>query len=162
MRVYIDLLKVKINPRFGEFFDQIISSEFFPKLTLPTRFSDQSATLIDNVFCTNIEEKEVYGILLNHISDHQLLFTFIENLSCIEKVSKSITIQKSDPHSVDNFINELRAQNIYDRMHQPLDTNPNDKYEIFITLFQYNIMNIKWLYFTSNNTSNLNMWQNSQ
>ena len=127
---------MKINPRFGEFFDQIISSEFFPKLTLPTRFSDQSATLIDNVFCTNIEEKEVSGILLNHISDHQLLFTFIENLSCIEKVSKSINIQKSDPLSVDNFINELREQNIYDRMHQPLDTNPNDKYEIFITLFQ--------------------------
>ena len=28
-------------------------------------------------------------------------------------------------------------QNIYDRMHQPLDTNPNiDNYEIFITHFQ--------------------------
>ena len=132
----IDLLKVKINPRFGEFFDHIISSGFFPKITLPTRFSDQSATLIDNVFSTNIEEKEVSGILLNHISDHQLLFTFIENMSYIEKVPKFINIQKTDPLSVDNFIIELREQNIYDRMHQPLDTNPNDNYEIFITHFQ--------------------------
>ena len=132
----IDLLKVKINPRFGEFFDHIISSGFFPKITLPTRFSDQSATLIDNVFSTNIEEKEVSGILLNHISDHQLLFTFIENMSYIEKVPKFINIQKTDPLSVDNFINELREQNIYDRMHQPLDTNPNDNCEIFITHFQ--------------------------
>ena len=113
----IDLLKVKINPRFGEFFYHIISSGFFPKISLPTRFSDQSAILIDNVFSTNIEEKEVSGILLNHISDHQLLFTFIENLSCIEKVPKFINIQKTDPLSVDNFINELREQNIYDRMH---------------------------------------------
>ena len=68
----IDLLKVKINPRFGEFFDHIISSGFFPKITLPTRFTDQSSTLIDNVFSTNIEEKEVSGILLNHIS-HKLV-----------------------------------------------------------------------------------------
>ena len=90
----IDLLKVKINPRFGEFFDHIISSVFFPKITLPTRFTDQSATLIDNVFSTNIEEKEVSGILLNHISDHQLLFTFIENLSYIEKFQSLLTFRK--------------------------------------------------------------------
>ena len=76
------------------------------------------------------------GILLNHISGHQLLFTFIENLSYIEKVPTFINIQKTDPLLVDNFINELREQNIYDRMYQPLDTNPNDNYEIFITLFQ--------------------------
>ena len=132
----IDLLKVKINPRFGEFFDHIISRGFFPKITLLTRFSDQSATLIDNVFSTNIEEKEVPGILLNHISDHQLLFTNIENFSYIEKVPKFINIHKTDPISEDNFINELRKQNIYERMHQPLDTNPNDNYEIFIIQFQ--------------------------
>ena len=35
----------------------IISSGFFPKITMPTRFTDQSATLIDNVFSTNIEER---------------------------------------------------------------------------------------------------------
>ena len=34
----IDLLKVKINPRFGELFDHIISSGLFLKITLPTRF----------------------------------------------------------------------------------------------------------------------------
>ena len=50
----IDKLKLKINPLFGEFFDHVISNGCFPKITLPTRFSDQSATLIDNVFSTNI------------------------------------------------------------------------------------------------------------
>ena len=65
-----------------------------------------------------------------------MLFTYIENLSYIEKVPKFINIQKTDPLSVDNFINELRENNIYDRKHQPLDTNPNDSYEIFITHFQ--------------------------
>ena len=70
------------------------------------------------------------------MSDHQLLFTYIEYLSYIEKVPKFINIKKTDPLSVENFINELREDNIYDRMQQPLDTNLNDNYEIFITHFQ--------------------------
>ena len=141
----IDLLKLKVNPRFGEFFDHIISSGFFPKITLPIRFSDQSATLIDNVFSTNIEEKEVSGILLNHISDHQLLSTYIENLSYIEKVPKFINIQKTDPLSVDNYIhvNELREDNIYDRMHQPLDI-------YYIYLFHTQSTHIDKSYINSN------------
>ena len=133
MKIDIDLLKVKINPRFGEFFYYIIYSGFIPKITSPTRFTVQSATLIDNVFSMNIEEKEISGILLNYNSDHQLLFIYIKNVSYIEKVPKFINIQKADPVSVDNFINELKEQN--DHMHQPLDTNPNDNYEIFIRLF---------------------------
>ena len=108
-----DLLKLKVNSRFGEFFNHIISSGFCHTVTLLTRFSDQSATLIDNDFSTIIEEKEVSGTLLNHISDHQLLFTYIKNLSYIEKVSKFINIQKTDPLSVDNFIKELREDNIH-------------------------------------------------
>ena len=63
----IDLLKLKVNLQFGEFLDHIISSGFCLKITLPIRFSDHSATLIDNVFSTTMEEKEVSGILLNHI-----------------------------------------------------------------------------------------------
>ena len=126
-------VKIKITHIFGEFFDHIISNGFFPKITLLARITDQSATLIDNVFSTNIEEKEIFDILLNHISDHQLLLTY---MSYIENVPKFINIQKTDLVSVDNFINDLKEQNIYDHMHQPLDTNPNDNYEIFIRFFQ--------------------------
>ena len=84
----IDLLKIKTNKHFNDFFDNLISVGFFPKITLPTRFTEQSSTLIDNVFSNNIEEREISGILLNHISDHQFLFTYIEKLSYIEKVPK--------------------------------------------------------------------------
>ena len=69
----IDLLKIKTNKHFNEFFDNLITTGFFPNITLPTRFTEQSSTLIDNVFSNNIEERETSGILLNHISDHQLL-----------------------------------------------------------------------------------------
>ena len=63
----IDLLKVEINKHYCDYFDEIISHGFFPKITLPTRISDNSSTLIDNIFTNNIEEVDIFGILLNHI-----------------------------------------------------------------------------------------------
>ena len=47
----IDLLRIKERPKINEFFDLMVSHSFIPKITLPTRFSRNSATLIDNVFC---------------------------------------------------------------------------------------------------------------
>ena len=108
----IDLLKIKTNKHFNDFFDNLISVGFFPKITLPTRFTEQSSTLIDNVFSNNIEEREISGILLNHISDHQFLFTYIEKLSYIEKVPKFVDIEKTDANSLENFIQELNDMNI--------------------------------------------------
>ena len=57
-------------------------------------------------------------------------------MSYIGKVPKFINIQKTDLLLFEYFLNELREDNIYDRMQQPLDTNPKDSYEIFITHFQ--------------------------
>ena len=72
----IGLLKVKRNKHYCEYFDEIISQDFIPKITLPTRISEHSCTLIDNIFTSNIDERESSGILLNQISDHQMVFYF--------------------------------------------------------------------------------------
>ena len=68
----------------------LISCGFFLKITLPTRIAGQSASLIDNILSNNIDEGEKSDILLNHISDHQLIFTYIEHLSYIQKVPKFV------------------------------------------------------------------------
>ena len=47
----IDLLKTNERPIFSEYLDNIISHNFFPKITLPTRFSPRRGTLIDNALC---------------------------------------------------------------------------------------------------------------
>ena len=67
---------------------------FFPKITLPKRIDERSSSLIDNIFTNNTEEKKTAGILLNHLSDHQIIFTYIEKLSYIKKLPKFITIEK--------------------------------------------------------------------
>ena len=109
----------------------------FKKITLPTKFIEQSSTLIDNVFSNNLEERETSGILLNHISDHHFLFTYIEKLSYIEKIPKFVEIEKTDANSLENFVQELlNDMNIYDQLLKPIDSNPHENYDIFMKLIQ--------------------------
>ena len=46
----IDLLKINDRPVFCDFFDTLISNSYESKITLPTRFSNNNCTLIDNIF----------------------------------------------------------------------------------------------------------------
>ena len=75
--------------------------------------------------------------MLNHISDHQFLFTYIERLSYIEKVPKFVEIEKPDANSLENFIQELNDMNIYDQLLKPIDSSPHENYDIFMKLIQY-------------------------
>ena len=100
----IDLLKIQRNAHFNEFFDNLISCGFFPKITLPTRIAGQSASLIDNIFSNNIDKREKAGILLNHISDHQLIFIYIEHLSYIQKVPKFVEAEKANSSSIKKLL----------------------------------------------------------
>ena len=81
--------------------------DFFPKITHPTRLSDHSSTLIDNIFTNNMDETCKSGILLNNISDHQMIFTYVENVSYITEVPKFIEIERDDDRSMHNFVKEL-------------------------------------------------------
>ena len=56
--VNIDLLNINERNVFNEYFESMISHGFSPCITLPTRFSKRSATLIDN-FLLKFSEK--YG-----------------------------------------------------------------------------------------------------
>ena len=88
----IDLLKVKRNKHYCEYFDEFISQGFIPKITLPTQISEHSSTLIDNIFTSNKDERESSGILLNQISDHKMVFALRENKSYVTHVPKFVEI----------------------------------------------------------------------
>ena len=55
---------------FNNYFEELVTNGFFPKITLPTRIGERSSSLIDNIFTNDTEEKETAGILLNHLSDN--------------------------------------------------------------------------------------------
>ena len=77
----IDLLKVNDKPIVSEYLDiMVISHGFFPKITLPTRLSERSGTLIDNFLCklTHTFTHISTGILVCRISDHFPYFVTVE------------------------------------------------------------------------------------
>ena len=50
----IDLLQINDKVIIKQYFENIITLSMYPKITLPTRITDASATLIDNIFPTLI------------------------------------------------------------------------------------------------------------
>ena len=69
-------------------FKNIFSSSFFcPLITKPTRVAENSATLIDNIYC-NIPEVDTHcesGILKLSISDHYAIFCISKNTTMCSK-----------------------------------------------------------------------------
>ena len=130
----IDLLKVKENRHYCKYFDEIIAHGLFPKITLPTRICESSSTLIDNMFTDNIDEVGTSGILLNQISDYQMMYTLVENHSYVINVSKFIDIKCNDHRSIQAFIRELEDNNIHDKLEQAIDSDPQENYARFIAL----------------------------
>ena len=41
----IDLLKIKMKNHFNNYFEELVTNVFFPKITLPTRISERSSSL---------------------------------------------------------------------------------------------------------------------
>ena len=73
----INLLKMHEKNSYEEFFETMLVHSYLPNITLPTRLTDTSNTLIDNVFANSAKFEVVSGILINNISDHQAIFTII-------------------------------------------------------------------------------------
>ena len=84
-----------------------------------------------------MDEREKSGILLNHISDHQLIFTYIEHLSYIQKVPKFVEVEKVSSSSIKKIVEELENLNIYDDLNKSVDSSLHLNYDTFINLVQY-------------------------
>ena len=80
----LDLLKLDENQYIKDFINQMFSSTFYPLISKPTRITNSSATLIDNIFVNNLDECHKCGILFTDLSDHLPVFQIT---SSIKKVN---------------------------------------------------------------------------
>ena len=69
----IDLMKCDSLNTSQEFIEILMSASFLPLISKPTRVANQTATLIDNIFC-NILPVPESGIVLSDISDHYPIY----------------------------------------------------------------------------------------
>ena len=66
----LNLLNFSNDVPVANFLDLIQSYGFIPAITIPTRVTHHSATLIDNIFCNNIADPFISSVLTEPISDH--------------------------------------------------------------------------------------------
>ena len=72
----INILNYDFHSATAEFVDMFYSHAFLPLINRPTRITQNSATIINNIFTNNIGESECghNGILVTDISDHFPIF----------------------------------------------------------------------------------------
>ena len=78
----IDLLKIESHGPTSDYNDTMSSNCFIPLITRPTRITNSSATLIDNIFTNQFSSQQsLQGILLTDISDHYPVFYIAKKLA---------------------------------------------------------------------------------
>ena len=71
----INLLSYDVYRSSKEFVDMMFSYGYYPLINKPTRITNISTTIIDNIFTSDIEFSKQSGLLVNDISDHLPVFS---------------------------------------------------------------------------------------
>jgi exonuclease III len=74
----IDLLKYNSHQETDDFINALCTLFFHPQILQPTRVTDHSATLIDNIFFNSIEHISISGNIVYDLSDHLPNFLLIK------------------------------------------------------------------------------------
>ena len=77
----IKLLNYNEHNQTNKFLDSLASNSFIPLILQPTRITNHSNTLIDNIFSNAIDPDIISGNLTSTISDHLPQFSIIPNNS---------------------------------------------------------------------------------
>ncbi len=128
----IDLLKLNEKEVFRDLFDSLTENSFYPKITLPTIFSNKHGTLIDNLFCklTDKTINTTSGILIKTFSDHQPYFTFLNDICYKESQHRFIKINVQNADALKIIENELISADLVNKIDTSPSANPNTNYTI--------------------------------
>ena len=89
----------------------LTSFSLFPQITLPTRFTTRTGTLIDNFFCnlTTRILQSTAGILIKKFSDHQPYFMFVNTTLKKDHTTKYIQVNVQNKEAMLKVKNELHS-----------------------------------------------------
>ena len=73
----IDLLKYETNTKYREFYNLMTSNGYLPLIILPTRITDTSQSLIDNIYTNTFTDDNQSGNILIEIADHLTQFVSV-------------------------------------------------------------------------------------
>lgn len=131
----LNLLKHNVHSDTGCFLNGLLHDSFIPLITRPTRFTDSSSTLIDNIFSNKIFDKAVSGTLITDISDHLPVF-YIKNEICQNSNVKFVRKTYYKRNITEQGINNLKmklSETDWSDIASCSDTNM--AYNLFLTRF---------------------------
>ena len=80
----LDLLKFESHKDIDNFLNAMLTTNFQPQIIQPTRLTEHSATLIDNIFLnTNREMFSISGNIIYDLTDHLPNFLITSNYTCL-------------------------------------------------------------------------------
>ena len=127
----IDLLKTESHNDTAEYLDTFLEHGFIPKITVPTRITHQSATLIDHIFVKLSDVEHNCGTITTDISDHYCNF-ILSNINKKQTQSKYISYRNTSQEAVLKLCEDLRAFN-WTQIYSIQD--PNVAYTEFLKIF---------------------------
>ena len=107
----LNLLKHFSHPPTGEFINLLLSFNFLPTICQPTRITDFSATLIDNIFVSCFKMVYNSAIVYSDISDHLPVALHLIASIPKTKLVRNVTRRSFDAKSIEKFNNCLSNTN---------------------------------------------------
>ena len=128
----MDLLKFRENSHIDEFLEVILTNGYLPKITSPTRATESSETLIDNILVKLTGEiaKTTSGIIGVAVSDHYPCFSFLDNFSSTRNSYKYVKYRPGNQLAYESFKREVGEACKIDEFNLPVGEDPNINYDI--------------------------------
>ena len=126
----IDLLAIGNGAADSGFLDTLAANSFLPLITKPTRITDISFSLINNIFSTNLTNISS-GVILSDLSDHYPVYAIIGrffNKEVPEVGSKIVRCRVLTKRTISAFYNATMNSNFSDVFEC---TNVDDGFETF-------------------------------
>ena len=130
----MDFLRYNTHSKTNEYLDDIIAHGFLPVISIPTRVTTHTATLIDHIYTNRPSSIHTPGVILTDVSDHYGTVTLCSNkitspnpsaqLKCVRYFSET------NINSFNLKLNETNFEEVY-------QTNcPNKAYDAFMKLYK--------------------------
>ena len=103
----LDLLELMSCQNVVNFLDLCMTNSVYPLIHSPTRVTNTSATLLDNIFTNDLEQSHA-GVMIADISDHFPVFSLSNYTVNNEKDPHVIYRRKINDSNCAQFVNEIR------------------------------------------------------
>ena len=121
----VDLLKYECSSKHQNFLNMMTSSGFLPHILQPTRISEQSSTVIDNIYGNNLEQEIISGNILIQFADHLSQFSSIKKKIMRTKHSQ-VYKRNFSVYNEQSYIDDVSIQNWNANNLQGTNTKFND------------------------------------